>query len=369
MPDIASSPAPAKTPSRPVIDPVCMDLRRGNFPDQVLFHAPGLKRYRTAEYSGHDAAEFVSISVTGTACALSCEHCATNMLVGMADLPSTKGSLYELCAGLAERGARGVLVSGGSDLRGRVPLSPHISDMVRVRRELGLTIRVHPGLPDEEVCAGLGEVGIDGAMVDIIGHQDTINDVYHLEGTTTQDYEDVLERLERHGVPTIPHIILGLHFGRMLGEQPALEMIARHPPKVLVLVILMPLSGTPMNSCEPPPLSEIGPFFEQARKALPATPVMLGCARPLGPDKIAIDQMALEAGFNGIAYPSEGIVEHVENKLGIKIGDSTEDGRIYLKCEEECLAACAGGPMMQVNHVYYENLTAEKVDEILDGLD
>ena len=66
---------------------------------------------------------------------------------------------------------------------------------------------------------------------------------------------------------------------------------------------------------------------------------------------------------------SKVIVDHIENKLGIKIGESTEDGRIYLKCEEECLAACAGGPMMQVDHVYYENLTPEKVDEILDGLE
>lgn len=65
---------------------------------------------------------------------------------------------------------------------------------------------------------------------------------------------------------------------------------------------------------------------------------------------------------------SDSIVNHVEKKLGIKIGESTEDGRIYLKCEEECLAACAGGPMMQVDHKYYEKLTPEKVDEILDGL-
>ena len=63
------------------------------------------------------------------------------------------------------------------------------------------------------------------------------------------------------------------------------------------------------------------------------------------------------------------ILDHVENKLGIKIGESTEDGRIYLKREEECLACCAGGPMMQVNHVYYDKLTPEKVDEILDALD
>ena len=66
---------------------------------------------------------------------------------------------------------------------------------------------------------------------------------------------------------------------------------------------------------------------------------------------------------------AEDIVEHVENKLGIKTGESTEDGRIYLKKEEECLAACCGAPMMMVDHKYYEDLTIEQVDKILDGLD
>ncbi len=66
---------------------------------------------------------------------------------------------------------------------------------------------------------------------------------------------------------------------------------------------------------------------------------------------------------------SDTIVDHLEKKLGIKIGQSTADGRIYLKKEEECLAACAGGPMMQVNHKYYTELTPEKVDEIIDALE
>jgi NADH-quinone oxidoreductase subunit E len=66
---------------------------------------------------------------------------------------------------------------------------------------------------------------------------------------------------------------------------------------------------------------------------------------------------------------ADDIVEHVESKLGVKLGESTEDGRIYLKREEECLAACCGAPMMMVDHKYYEDLTAERVDEILDGLD
>ena len=66
---------------------------------------------------------------------------------------------------------------------------------------------------------------------------------------------------------------------------------------------------------------------------------------------------------------SDTIVNHLQNKLDIKLGESTSDGRIYLKVEEECLAACAGGPMMQVDHKYYTDLTPQKVDEIIDALE
>jgi NADH-quinone oxidoreductase subunit E len=66
---------------------------------------------------------------------------------------------------------------------------------------------------------------------------------------------------------------------------------------------------------------------------------------------------------------ADGIVEHLERKLGVKTGESTPDGKFYLKKEEECLAACVRAPMMQINHVYYENLTPEKVDRILDSLE
>ena len=65
---------------------------------------------------------------------------------------------------------------------------------------------------------------------------------------------------------------------------------------------------------------------------------------------------------------AEELVRHVENRLQIKTGNSTPDGRIYLKQEEECLAACCGAPMMMVDHIYYENLTVEKIDAILDAL-
>jgi NADH-quinone oxidoreductase subunit E len=65
---------------------------------------------------------------------------------------------------------------------------------------------------------------------------------------------------------------------------------------------------------------------------------------------------------------AEDLVKHCEKKLGIKLGESTADGRIFLKQEEECLAACTGAPMMMVDHVFHEYLTPEKVDKVLDEL-
>lgn len=66
---------------------------------------------------------------------------------------------------------------------------------------------------------------------------------------------------------------------------------------------------------------------------------------------------------------SDQILQHIESKLGIKLGESTADGKFFLKVEEECLAACSNAPMMQINHVYHTDLTPEKVDQILDELE
>ncbi|MCH8927098.1 MAG: radical SAM protein [Candidatus Marinimicrobia bacterium] len=297
------------------VDPNCMSIRRRNFSNEITFHMPGLKTHRTSEIEG-SLTEFVSLSVTGSACALSCEHCKTEVLKGMVDLTAEGGSLYDTCQRLAEKGARGVLVSGGSDLKGRVPLLQHVPDLIRIRKELGLIIRLHVGLPDEETCAAISEIGIDGAMLDIIGDQETISDVYHLSATP-DDYGMALENLQRYNVPTIPHIIIGHYFGKMKGEWNALQMIKNNPPKILVLVILMPLTGTPMANVLPPSMDEIGLFFQTARIALPETPVMLGCAKPIGEMKLGVDKLALETGLNGIAYPADGIVGQSE-QLGLK---------------------------------------------------
>ena len=85
--------------------------------------------------------------------------------------------------------------------------------------------------------------------------------------------------------------------------------------------------------------------------------------QPVGRHNIAICTN-ISCMLNG----AEEIVSHVQTNLGIKLGESTEDGRIYLKKEEECLAACCGAPMMMVDHEYHENLTLDKIDKILKNL-
>ncbi|MGB5256586.1 MAG: NAD(P)H-dependent oxidoreductase subunit E [Woeseiaceae bacterium] len=85
--------------------------------------------------------------------------------------------------------------------------------------------------------------------------------------------------------------------------------------------------------------------------------------------EVGRNEVAICTNVSCMLRGAEDIVEHVEGKLGVKLGESTADGRIFLKKEEECVAACCGAPVMMVNHKYYENLSREQVDEILDGLD
>ncbi|MBS0213404.1 MAG: NADH-quinone oxidoreductase subunit NuoE [Proteobacteria bacterium] len=84
---------------------------------------------------------------------------------------------------------------------------------------------------------------------------------------------------------------------------------------------------------------------------------------PVAPNNVAICTN-ISCWLNG----AEDIVRYCESKLGCKLGESSKDGRIYLKREEECLAACAGAPMMVVNGHYHEKLTPARVDAILDAL-
>jgi hypothetical protein len=285
--------------------------RRRNFADEIYFYAPGLKRYQTSEFRSGESPRFVPISITGRDCALQCEHCKGKLLEAMFS-PGEDG-LFELCRRLAGRGIRGILLSGGSDSQGRVPLLKYIRDIRRIREELSLQVVVHTGLVDRELAQALREAEIDGAMLDIIGAEETIREVCHLEATV-EDYRKSLAYLTQWGIPTMPHIVLGLHYGELRGERRALELISRYPVTALVLVVLTPLEGTAMESVPPLEASQIRAFFQESRRLLPETPLLLGCARPGGRQWRLLDRLAIDSGFNGIAYPAEGTVKYARSR-------------------------------------------------------
>jgi len=290
-------------------------IRKKNFSSDIKFYAPGLKSYNIKGFKQKNHNAFLPISITGNACALDCDHCDTKILDPMIPLDNNEG-LYNMCKNMAEKGTRSVLISGGSKRNGQVPILKHLEDIARVKEEFGLKIIVHTGLVSEEMAAGLKEAKVDGVALDIIGSNETIKQVYHLD-LTINDYDESLKLLTDYGLSIRPHIILGLHYGKMLGEYTALEMIKKYDVHALILVILTPLHDTPMQGVDPPPTDEVELFFQNSRVAMPQTKILVGCARPVGEYKKIIDLAAVEAGLNGIAYPAEGIIEHAES-MGLK---------------------------------------------------
>ena len=127
-----------------------------------------------------------------------------------------------------------------------------------------MKVIVHSGLVSPELAAGLAASGVDGVMLDVIGADETLRDVYHLD-LTVADVDRSLRLLSEAGLRIIPHIVLGLHYGRFLGEHRALEMVTRYPVSTLILVVLVPLVGTPMAHVPPPPVDQVAEFFATAR--------------------------------------------------------------------------------------------------------
>ncbi len=298
------------TTAAPITDGLRLRLKQ--FGTAIEFYAPGLKRWQSSEWVPKRANRFLPVSVTGTACALQCDHCQTKVLEGMISLDKER-DLFATAARLRAQGTDGVLVSGGSSRHGGVPLLPHVGAMRRVREELGMRVVVHSGVVSPKLAAGLASAGVDGVMLDIIGAEETIRQVYHLD-LTPADFERSLAVRSDQGLRIIPHIVLGLHYGRFLGEWAALEMIARHPVSTLILVVLTPLVGTPMGHLPPPPVQDVTDFFATARARMPDTRVNLGCGRPMGEMKIALDRAAIDHGLNGIAYPAEGMVAYARER-------------------------------------------------------
>ncbi|NWF96932.1 MAG: radical SAM protein [Candidatus Thorarchaeota archaeon] len=295
-------------------------LSRERFSDVIAFHMPGMRHYETEFYSGTDPYRFPSISVSGSRCALDCEHCKGHLLESM--IPArTPEQLWDACVEVSRRGGKGVLVSGGSTPQGNTPLARYLPVIKRVKEELDLDIVVHTGVVYPEVARGLGEARVDGAMLDVIGDRDTLRSVYHLD-MEPDAFDRSMTLLEDNGVPIVPHIVVGLHYGKIRGEKNAIKMIARHRSESVVVVAFMPLDDTPMQSVTPSSPMDIARVLLACRLVMPERAVVLGCARPQGGHREATDRLAIDAGVSGIAYPTEDAHQYaLQRGLRVMLSD------------------------------------------------
>jgi uncharacterized radical SAM superfamily protein len=280
-------------------------------PRKASFYAPSFMHYRTSRYCSKPN-QFPTISVTGKSCALNCKHCGGKLLETMHPA-KTPEALFALSLKLKRNGALGCLVSGGCLPNGSVPLKQFIPVLERIKRESGLAVNVHTGIVDAATAEALKNAGVDAALIDVIGSDETISGIYNLN-VTVEDYARSLRVLHEAGLNVVPHVIVGLHNGKLQGEFRALKMIARYKPSALVIIAFMPIRGTAMALVKPSLPIDIARVAAVARVMFPDVPVALGCMRPKGKHRAETDVLCLKAGVNAVAFPSEEAVAYAEKQ-------------------------------------------------------
>jgi hypothetical protein len=252
----------------------------------------------------------LAVSLTGSACALQCAHCAGHYLRGMVSIDEADGVGMTSC-----------LISGGFDRQGRLPVS-HCMPQIEALHA-GRVLNWHLGMIDESELLAIAP-HVDVVSFDIIGDDATIREVYALD-YSAEDYVRTYRMLRRH-VRVVPHLTLGLRGGAFSGEYDALWALQKAGLEALVLLVLMPTPGTRYAACEPPQLADVADFVLTARRALEGTPLYLGCMRPGGRYRRDLDALAVWAGVDRIVNPAPSAV-----RLATELG-------IAVEWEDECCA-------------------------------
>jgi len=204
---------------------------------------------------------------------------------------------------------------------GTVPLGNFIDTISRVKRELGLTVFVHTGIIDVPTAESLKEVGVDAALIDIIGSNETIREIYNLD-ISIEDYSKSLNALDEAEIDFVPHVIVGLHYGRLKGELHALQMISKYKPSALVIIAFMPIRRTRMENVKPPTPIDMAKVVAAGRLEFPKTPLVLGCMRAKDKYRTETEILTIKAGVDAIAFPTEEAVQFAES-LGYKVSFSS----------------------------------------------
>lgn len=274
--------------TNPTLDQYILEILSTNFQNKVNMFIPGRA--------------FKSLSVTGTSCDLHCEHCDNKYLEIMEDV-SSEEKFRAVLDKLVDKNAQGCLISGGCDAEGKVPVLQFFDVLKEYRETTDLIFNYHTGLLDDEEIDRL--VGLKPHLVsfDFTVDEEIIKNVYHHEKKEPSDYIRVLESLISRGINVVPHITLGLNFGRINKEFAALELLKQYNFDLLVFIVIIPPDSSGQFSV--PDSKQIRNVFLTARLLFPETEISLGCMRPRGKQYQFIENAAVEAGFNRYVIPSK----------------------------------------------------------------
>jgi len=308
----------------------------------IRFSTPTFKEYSSSELSGCSKNSFPAFSITAGACGLNCDHCQKKILEPM--IPATNPEVLDRKVRhlVDTQGLNGFLLSGGSNRKNEIAYARYLPIVEKLKVDYpALKVAVHSALLDERRARDMEAAGVDTVMMDVIGADETIRDVYKLD-RPVGDFEATLAALCSTQMEVTPHIVIGLHYGRILGEANALDIVSRYDINALVLVVIMPFYAKP-GTFVTPETSDVGRIFLEARERLPDKQVLLGCARPPGMHKRITDAYAIMAGLDGIAFPADGAVsvahtigrpfEQAYSCCSIKLG-----GDLKTKLQASCAA-------------------------------
>jgi len=290
-------------------------VRKIHFGTELTFSIPSTVAYRHGDFPTQKD-RFAAISVTGTRCDLRCDHCDGKLLESMipAEDPQT---FHRISSQLVSRGSLGLLISGGADRHGEVPLRKFIPVIRNIKeKHPQFKVIAHTGLIRKEVAKELKEARVDQILIDVIGDDETIQKVYHLN-KRVEDYEETLWMLKEMGHHLAPHLIIGHHFGEIRGEWRALEIITRVGVETIVLVILKPIGLNGRGQMRIPRPEETSKISAIARILNPSIPIRMGCIRPAHPSKAEMEKGFILSGVNTIAYPLQGTIDYAK-EIGLK---------------------------------------------------
>ncbi len=256
---------------------------------------------------------FPSLSVTGKFCTLHCKHCNGKYLEHMIPV-ETPEKLLKFVKD-KEKSINGFLLSGGSMPNGKVPLR-RFKDAVRwITENTDLLLNVHTGIIDRDDINYLEEMNPHHISFDVVGSTETIKKVLGLN-RSKEDYFYALEMLDDSSLNYSPHIIIGLNFGRVEWEYATVDFIANLKRfSNLVLIVLIPTKGTPMEKVEIREEDAIDVLRYAAKKIHPGK-IVLGCMRPR--KFVNLEREAVDLNFKGIVIPSLKTMRYIRDK-GIEV--------------------------------------------------